>query len=119
MAPRRFLSESKDLINMSSVPRLGNSDMAAWRDAMETQFLLVGVKGIADVSDIEPNRRIEIARWQPAGSLQPSEEGVASHHTTPEQDEAWKKWQRREDLARGMIRGTVSDGILVDLLLVL
>lgn len=39
-----------------------------------------------------------------------------SHEASPELLEAWQEWQRREDLAQGMIRGTVSDGILIDLI---
>ncbi|GHJ90297.1 hypothetical protein NliqN6_6699 [Naganishia liquefaciens] len=83
---------------------------------MQTQFLLTGVKGIIDGSDVEPNRRIEVARTQRAGSVMPSGTEAEIHPISPEQEEAWKKWQRREDLAQGMLRGTVSDGILVDLL---
>jgi hypothetical protein len=111
------MAERKASINLAAVPQLRNSsNVAAWRNAMETQFLLAGVKGIIDASDTEPNRRIEIARTQRAGSVMPSGMEAESHEATPELGEAWKKWQRREDLAQGMIRGTVSDGILVDLL---
>jgi hypothetical protein len=111
------MSERKGTINLSVVPQLRNSStMAAWRNAMETQFFLAGVKGIIDGSDLEPNRRIEVARTRRAGSVMPSGTDAETHAVTSEQEEAWKKWQRREDLAQGMIRGTVSDGILVDLL---
>jgi transposase InsO family protein len=111
------MAEGKGSINLSSVPRLhNNSTLAAWRNGMETQLLIAGARGVVEGSDVEPNRRIEVARYQRAGSVMPSGMEAESHEMSDEQREAWKKWQRREDLAQGMIRGTVSDGILVDLL---
>ena len=111
------MAERKSSINLTTVPKLRNSsNVAAWRNAMERQFLLAGVKGIIDASDAESNRRIEVARTQRAGSVMPSGMEAELHEASPELLEAWKKWQRREDLAQGMIRGTVSDGILVDLI---
>lgn len=111
------MTESKGSVNLSNVPRLRNAgNVASWRNAMETQFLVAGVKGIIDGSDNEPNRKMEIARTARAGSVMPSGLDAETHAPTSEQEESWKKWQRREDLAQGMIRGTVSDGILVDLL---
>ena len=111
------MTEGKGSVNLSHVPRLRNAgNVASWRNAMETQFLVAGVKGIIDGSDNEPNRKIEIARTTRAGSMMPSGLHAETHTPTSEQEESWKKWQRREDLAQGMIRGTVSDGILVDLL---
>lgn len=68
--------------------------MAAWRNAMETQFVLTGVKGIIEASDLEPNSRIEVARTQRAGSVMPTGTDAETQEVTTEQEEAWKKWQR-------------------------
>jgi transposase InsO family protein len=107
------MTESKGSINLGSVPRLRNaSNVISWRNAMDTQFLIAGVKGIVDGSDNEPNRRIEVARTARAGSVMPSGLDAETHTITTEQEESWKKWQRREDLAQGMIRATVSVDLL-------
>lgn len=58
----RVMAKRKSTINLTAILTLCNSsNVAAWRNAMETQFLLADVKGIIDASDAEPNRRIEIA----------------------------------------------------------
>lgn len=74
------------------------------------------MKGIIDGSDVEPTVESKLQETQRAGSVMPSGTEAETHPISLEQEEAWKKWQRREDLAQGMLRGTVSDGILVDLL---
>ena len=95
-----------------------NANFAAWKQAVENQLLLAGCIGIVDGSDDEPYRRdMDAVRLIRAGSVPPTaSESNSGMVLTAEQVLHWRGWQKRETKVQGVIRATVSDGILVDLL---
>jgi hypothetical protein len=55
------------------------------------------------------------ARSAHAGSAPPTaKERIPDTDLTVEQLEEWRKWQKREEKVQGVIRTTVSDGIVID-----
>src|SRR4051812_7577426 len=112
--------DNKSIISLSAIPKLrNNANFAAWKQAVENQLLLAGCIGIVDGSDMEPFRTIAAmaARSARAGSAPPTaEERIPETDLTVEQLEEWRKWQKREEKIQGVIRTTVSDGIVIDIL---
>jgi hypothetical protein len=109
------MSDNKSTISLSAIPKLrNNANFAAWKQAVENQLLLAGCIGIVDGSDIEPFRTARaMAARICAGSAPPTAtERIPDTDLTVEQLDEWRKWQKREEKVQGMIRTTVSDGIV-------
>ena len=96
---------------------------------MEANLLLVGCLGIVDGSDTEPSRAADAApRTVRAGSVPPTVGESASESTTEQHNKLndimkrenfltkWSSWQQRESKVQGILRATVSTGILVDII---
>ena len=95
-----------------------NANYAAWRQAVQNQLLLAGAHGIIDGSEKEPYRTTGSAdRTVRAGSALPTaEESTTMAELKTAEKAEWYKWQKKEEKVQGVIRATVSKGILVDLL---
>jgi hypothetical protein len=97
-----------------------NANFAAWKQAVGNQLLLAACIGIVDGSDMEPSfrtARAMAARSVLAGSAPPTAtERIPDTDFTVEQLDEWRKWQKREEKVQGVIRTTVSDGIVIDIL---
>ena len=116
------MSAKTSKVSLSDIPVLkNNANYAAWRQAVENQLLLAGAIGIIDGSDKEPYREMPgqsvSGRTARAGSAPPSaQESTTKGELTKDEKIEWSKWQKNEEKVQGVIRATVSKGILVDLL---
>jgi hypothetical protein len=116
------MSDKTSKVSLSDIPVLkNNANYTAWRQAVEAQLLLAGAIGIIDGSDKEPYRgtpgQSVSGRTERAGSARPSApESTTKGELTKDEKLEWSKWQKNEEKVQGVIRATVSKGILVDLL---
>src|SRR5689334_8635794 len=113
----------------AKVPILRGVDTyTAWKTALQTYLITIGCERVVDGTEIEPPREIgtEGSRVTRAATAAAAIEEISpiTSTTTPEavatttklEETAWDKWYRKEQRAKGVIRSTVSKGLLVDLL---
>ena len=108
------MNDDKTLYTRIPILR-SNDSYTAWKNGIETYLIAIGCQGIVDGTDTEPLEatgatRTAVARTTRAGSVQPAT------NTGEEIRTAWEKWSKRELRVQGVIRSTVSKGLLVDLL---
>ncbi|RXK34658.1 hypothetical protein M231_08087, partial [Tremella mesenterica] len=107
-------------ISLENHPKLSHdpASYAPWRKSIEVYLQIGDVWNIVTGDDTEPGRVGERPTTVRAGSVPPTtpvEGQVVGRRITGEEWKEWEKWQARENKAQGMIKGTVSDAVMLDI----
>ncbi|RXK37028.1 hypothetical protein M231_05687 [Tremella mesenterica] len=107
-------------ISLENHPKLSHdpASSAPWRKSIEVYLQIGDVYNIVTGNDTEPGRvgvRPTDVRAGSVPPMTPVEGQTIGRRITGEEWKEWEKWQARENQAQGMIKGTVSDAVMLDI----